>query len=79
MRFNEQNYSSKKYFLNSLITLYCKIIRVSWLQEDVYKVFVEDIVNITKEDNLISYLIPHLIYTELILQFQSGDLPPINK
>lgn len=52
---------------------------MSWLQDDVYKIFVEDIINITRDDNHITFLIPSLIYTELIIQFQQANLPPINK
>jgi hypothetical protein len=64
--------------LNILITLLCRIVRISWLTDARFKQVISEVLLNIKEENTFSSLIPFLIYSELIYQFQS-DLPPKNK
>ena len=111
-------FTKKKFLLNSLITLYCRILRLSILDEhlafnkieEISEIFCEEISlensenfenknaenfenfensgnfenfeNKNAENSLnFSFIMqkPVLIYLELINQFQSAEIPPLNK
>ena len=65
--------------MNILITLVCRIVRISWLQNEKFKEIIDDVLKTIKEENSFSMIVPFLIYTELIYQFQLSNLPPKNK
>ncbi len=61
------------------MTLLCRIVRISWHQSAYFKECVPKVLRLYKEENTIANVLPFIIFSELIYQFQLGNLPPKNQ
>lgn len=75
---SEDLFLHNKFLLNIMISLLCRIVRIFWFENIKFQGILNDIISHLREDNIFSMIIPFILFSELISQFQS-DLPPKSK